>query len=225
MSFSLYASCFAGQKRREGGREGERGSKEGNVELTPLSFLPSLRFSSYLPTDALDSIAKWSTHISTVSPLLHSNISTPAPILKDNIFHVIRLVPSEPSSSSSSSLEETSAGVLIGTIRIWTSHDEKTDGDKVGVMDVGYYLSKEFAGKGVMGRCVQALTSFWEAWEGREEDRRVKAWEAHGESFQLELQLGSEADWTKESEGDGHGRVVLGLTFVPSFRSLSLIVF
>ncbi|KAL7412188.1 hypothetical protein BDY24DRAFT_416374 [Mrakia frigida] len=136
----------------------------------------------YLPTDALDSIAKWSTHISTVSPLLHSNISTPAPILKDNIFHVIRLVPSEPSSSSSSSLEETSAGVLIGTIRIWTSHDEKTDGDKVGVMDVGYYLSKEFAGKGVMGRCVQALTSFWEAWEGREEDRRVKAWEAHVET-------------------------------------------
>ncbi|KAL7412186.1 hypothetical protein BDY24DRAFT_393540 [Mrakia frigida] len=136
----------------------------------------------YLQTDALDSIAKWSTHISTVSPLLQFNLSTPAPVLKDNIFHVIRLVPSEPSSSSSSSPEETSAGLLVGTIGIWASHDEKTDGDKVGVMDVGYVLLKEFAGKGVVGKCVEALTKFWEVWEGSEEEKRVKTWGAYVET-------------------------------------------
>ena len=47
-------------------------------------------------------------------------------------------------------------------------------------MDVGYVLLKEYAGRGVMGRCVQGLTRFWEAWEGAEVEGRVKIWGAYG---------------------------------------------
>jgi len=104
---------------------GEAGEEEnlgkGKVELTILS-LPFPSLPSYLPTDALDSIKKWSTHISTVSPILQANLSSPAPLLKESIFQCIRLVPTSPlPSSSSTPLEETSAGLLIGTIGIWAS--------------------------------------------------------------------------------------------------------
>jgi hypothetical protein len=47
-----------------------------------------------------------------------------------------------------------------------------------GVYDLGYVLMKEYAGKGVVGLCVEALTRFWEAW-GAEEVRVVK-WQAYG---------------------------------------------
>ena len=173
-----------GGRGRESERRWKREAREGTSELTIFSF-PSLPFESFLLFDALDTISKWSTHISATYPLLQANLFHPAPVLAHNIFNVVRLVrtcPSpSPSSSSSPPPEDCSAGLFIGSIRIWTPHDKKSDADKFGVMNVSYYLLQEYTGMGVMGEVVGALVRFWEVWEGGEESKRVRIWEANGQ--------------------------------------------
>jgi len=90
------------------------------------------------------------------------------------------------------------------------------------VMDVGYVLLKEYAGRGVMGSCVQELTRFWETWEGVEEEEKVKTWGAYG-TYLFILPSISILSETEGRQGEKEKRDGRGLTF--PFSSSSLLPF